>query len=397
MKIIKQNYFKITLLLTSIIIFSNCNLFEKNKENVENQIQEEITEPEVVDVSYNKDLTDIALFIAGITPDSTSNLFKLSQTTEFQTYSKRINEKWDSFFNEVDTKIKPWKDKEIGNLAEKHKTLFYPFSGPDFINAEIFFPDFENYILFGLEPPGSVPKPLEIANNQLSNYFKMYEQSIIHIIQLSFFRTLSMENDLSSMEVDGTTPVLMIFLARSGKKIIDIKPFKFAENGDLDYDTVFNNFKGNNKFKNGIEISFRKENDPKVQKLIYFSVNISDDYLAKNTDVTNYLSKIDTSSAVYLKSASYLLHESYFSKIRNTILDKADFIFQDDSGLPYRFLNNENWDVKLYGVYDKPISLFSNSYQKDLFEAYQQSKSQELNFKRGYARKSNLLISRKKV
>jgi hypothetical protein len=38
-------------------------------------------------------------------------------------------------------------------------TVFYPFSGPDILNALAFFPDGTEYIMFGLESPGRIPDP----------------------------------------------------------------------------------------------------------------------------------------------------------------------------------------------------------------------------------------------
>ena len=52
-----------------------------------------------------------------------------------------------------------------------------------------------------------------------------------------------------------------------------------------------------------------------------------------------------------IKSASYLLHDAQFSKTRAMVLDSADVLVQDDTGIPYRFINQSPWQVKLYGKY----------------------------------------------
>ena len=56
-----------------------------------------------------------------------------------------------------------------------------------------------------------------------------------------------------------------------------------------------------------------------------------------------------------IKSASYLLHDNQFSKTRALLLESADVVVQDDTGIPYRFLSQAPWQVKLYGQYHKPI------------------------------------------
>ena len=43
---------------------------------------------------------------------------------------------------------------------------------------------------------------------------------------------------------------------------------------------------------------------------------------------------------------------------------------QDDTGIPYRFISQNPWQVKLYGRYHRPIRPMSYGYQKDLETAY---------------------------
>ena len=52
------------------------------------------------------------------------------------------------------SKIREFSEKY---LTEKHDTVLYMFSGPDFLYATSFFPNASTYILAGLEPVGSVP------------------------------------------------------------------------------------------------------------------------------------------------------------------------------------------------------------------------------------------------
>ncbi len=382
-------------IMSLLIISTSCNRCSQKAKHTDDTATTE--DPVIQDVSYNQQITDIAMFIAGLQVDTSSELFELSQTTQWQQFKQRMDEKWDMFYNDVDSNITPWIEKEMRLVNQQYNTLFYPFSGPDFINADVFFPDMEEYIFFGLEPPGSLPNPLSVPETELNDYFKMYEQSIYHIIYLSFFRTHSMKVDLSSREVDGAAPVLLIFMARAGKKIISIKPFKFGDNGSLEYDSLFNNFAPNQKFQKGVEILFRNENDPKVQKLVYFSIDISDGYLSRNENVVAYLEGIDPNCAVYIKSASYLLHDPFFETIKQLILDKGNFILQDDSGMPYKYFNKDEWQVNIYGEYERPIPIFSRYFQQDMLDEYKKQQPEPLKFRRGYAKKSNLQIAVKKI
>ena len=67
-----------------------------------------------------------------------------------------------------------------------------------------------------------------------------------------------------------------------------------------------------------------------------------------------------------VKSASYLMHNTYFSIVRNAVLSKSKAFFQDDSGIAYRYIDKTKWNVQLYGVYNGPIKMFANRFEKDL-------------------------------
>ena len=94
------------------------------------------------------------------------------------------------------------------------------------------------------------------------------------------------------------------------------------------------------------------------------------------------------------------MYKSYFSKIKNTILQVSDFLLQDDSGMPVYNFPEEKWDLKFYGNYERPIPLFYNWYQKDLYKIYKSDTTiKPLSFGIGYyiySHRSNLMIARKK-
>ncbi|MEA4886125.1 MAG: hypothetical protein VB063_05510, partial [Bacteroides graminisolvens] len=113
--------------------------------------------------------------------------------------------------------------------------------------------------------------------------------------------------------------------------------------------------------------------------------------------LTAYVNQFDAGTTVtFIKSASYLMHMTYFSGIREGILNHTSAVLQDDSGIPLPFYDTEKWDVTLYGTFEKPISMFGKYVQPELREAYEQADPKPLNFRIGYARQSNLQIARKK-
>ena len=73
---------------------------------------------------------------------------------------------------------------------------------------------------------------------------------------------------------------------------------------------------------------------------------------------------------MYLKAASYLLHEAYFSRIRSFLLNQAASVLQDDSGIPFRFFRAGDWRLWLFGTYSGTLDIFAKHYQSDLQAAF---------------------------
>ncbi len=335
----------------------------------------------------SKQLTDLANFIAGLPVDSSSNMYKFSLSPAWRTYNEESTLAWEKFKN-LSNKIINWRDKELPSSKQKIETLFYPFGGPDYLFANLYFPNARNYILFGLENPGSVPQ-IDFSNkDSLSYILNLYKKALEDVIQLGFFKTVDMKTDLKNKAIDGTAPIIILFLARSGKQIIDVNPMNINDNGQIVPVT------GTKKYC-GIQIDFRNPGDTGLCHVYYFSTNLADPSLSANKPVFSYLKNLDPKSISMLKSASYLMHKSYFSIIRNTVLNKSIMILQDDSGISYKFFDHSIWDITLFGSYTKPVPMFINHYEADLFEAYK-NVSNPIDFRYGYNTKSDILLAKKK-
>ena len=101
-------------------------------------------------------------------------------------------------------------------------TVFYMFSGPDFLYANQFFPNARTYILAGTEPIGPLPDVLRFAGPALDPVLQNLQKSLNSVLNFSFFITKDMKTDLEREELKGTLPIFYVFLARAGKTITDI-------------------------------------------------------------------------------------------------------------------------------------------------------------------------------
>jgi len=117
--------------------------------------------------------------------------------------------------------------------------------------------------------------------------------------------------------------------------------------------------------------------------LYYFSADLSDDGLKRNSAVLSFCNSLGPTNS-FLKADSYLLHQNCFTIARNYLLRVSASILQDDSGIPLRYCNPETWNLRFFGAYTGPINLFKNFYQPDLRQYYATSSPKPLPFGFGY-------------
>src|SRR4029077_20451136 len=127
-----------------------------------------------------------------------------------------------------------------------------------------------------------------------------------------------------------------------------------------------------------------KDQRQRADTLRYFALNLRDEALERKPGTTRYLQSLPP-GGILLKSASYLMHKKYFSTIRSIFLAHSNVVIEDDSGIPYHYFEPAAWDVRLFGVYDHPITLFKTGLQDDLKAAYDAHTGVEpLDFAIGY-------------
>jgi hypothetical protein len=335
-----------------------------------------------------------ASFLAGMNYGQNSCLSRLDSTINWKRYSSGL----DSLFTRADSlrlfKMKIWADSELIR-SDDRKIVFYPFSGPDFLNAHLFYPDAEQYIMIGLEPIGNLPELCSMPADSVKSYLNSLNYSMRDIFKRSYFITAKMDQDLRKTKVNGTVPLISLFIKRTGHQIESMQRVYVDSTGTL---KETDNFKNVKNAVLGVKINISSEDHKKLQSIFYFRTDISDKGFARTKGFKKYLASLPESNA-YLKAASYLMHSDDFKIIRNTIFDVSRTILQDDSGIAYKYFDKTKWDIRLYGKYFKPKDEFSYINEPDLDKAYKQPGVKPLSYSVGYNWRtdhSNLLYSVKK-
>ena len=340
---------------------------------------------------------DVALFLGGQQPSQRSNLTQLAQQPAWQAFAKDQDKSWANYRATHTTRMTKWAATELDSVHANSPTIFYPFSGPDFLNVFTMFPTSQTYVLMGLEPVGSVPARASLENPKL---FPAVKASLWSVLNFSFFRTNDMAVDLKSVELDGALPLMMLFAARTGNQITAIRPVQLNAAGQLVDAPTDTTRAANAKTVPGVEMKLRgPSGQPKT--VYYFSTDLSNHGLNVKPAPIEFVRHLGP-LITYVKSATYLMHKIYFSEVRRLVLRRSRYILQDDSGIAMKYFQKGAWQFNYYGTYRRPINLFAKHYQPELTAAYRDTlrKPKSLPFGTGYnwhQTDSNLLLAKRLV
>ena len=328
---------------------------------------------------------DAARYLAGMQSSAESPLTKFTRDAGWQQHARYFDAAWKKLDREQISKIRTWSAE---NLNERRGTLFYMFSGPDFLYANAFFPSASTYVLAGLEPVGRIPEITERSRQSLPGL----RASLNTALNLSFFITAHMRQQLQQGELSGTLPILYVFIARSENTIRDVTLVNLDKDGNV---TPTEQTRARQAV-DGVKIVFSRGDDA-PQTLYYFRTDLSDSGV-KNSGFLKFCEKLGIGDSL-LKSASYLLHRQSFSRTRQFIVEHSRSLVQDDSGIPLFAFKPDEWQLNLFGKYLGPIGTFPEHNQPKLRQLYQQGQPRKLDFGIGYRwrpNESNLLLAVKK-
>lgn len=370
------------------------------------QAKSSLQAPPITERNWN----DLARFLAGKQPQPNSTLATLENTPEAAEHRKFFAEKWQNKNQELYDKLLAFGQEEFPTEQAFTGNVLYPFSGPDIITALTVYPKASRYVLFGLEPEGDLPDISKLPVSEIGPNLQNIRHSLDAMVKQSFFMTNEMRIDFRRKALNGTTPVLLLFLALKDQEVLKVRRVRIDGTGRPVELTPQDDVKQTTEdtVVTGVAIDFRAENTSEVRTLYYFSADVSDvsldgqvkPWAFKNQTGFHRFILQQAPAQMYLKAASYLLHGKPFMTIRDLLMQSAVFVFQDDTGIPVRAFEKDpkaRWEVKLYGSYAGTLPQFKYAYQADLARRYATDTTirRNLGFRMGYNHQFNLQIARK--
>jgi len=320
--------------------------------------------------TQSSSINNIARLFAGMDGGGMSHI---RGSSAWGSHKLRMDRLWATHQNAHRAPLQSWAAEEIRDVQGAN-ALFYPFSGPDFLFASAICPGAETYVLVGLEPAEPLPHLESLSQAEIEGGLEGLHQSVSTIMTSSYFITTEMKSNLVATRFRGVLPIILAFMARTGYTVESVDTVRVDGSGNV----TLSGSSGNT----GLMIRCRNGfGSPK--RVFYFRQDLSNGGGAG--PLLAYVSRLGRAPA-FLKSASYLMHDSGFSNIRDYLLRHSSVIVQDPSGVPYQEFVRQAWDLWLYGNHRGTLSVFPHGQQPDLTAAYSSGRHpvKPLNFGIGY-------------
>ncbi len=269
---------------------------------------------------------------------------------------------WQFYQKNMGDPMKHWAHDQVH--ATGQGTIFYPFSGPDFVTVSQLYPSAERYVMVAMQMAGEPASMANMSATRVQNFQSKFLREWMKFSRLGFFRTDDLNEDLRDKYAQiGVTTILITFALYSGYDVTEVYPIA------LDPNT--NQFVKSEGPWKSVRLMLSKAGKPVT--LDYVSLNLSDSFLGQDEPMRNWLNR-ETHHPVLIKAASHLLQESYFSILRDQLVANATMVVQDETGLNYSYLSQIG-KVDLYGGFLYPHELFNRKKQESLALAYKESKT----------------------
>jgi hypothetical protein len=366
------------------IVFSllSCSSRSASDQPADTLALDSIPQPEPVPVKiiYKDTLLDnTARFFSGLPQLDSNNISALQADKYWTDFKGSMDQNWEKMQSQRLKPMEEWQSKVLGSYIDDSLKLFYPFSGPDFLHAETFYPHATQYIMAALEPVVPIPALEKISAEDRDMVLDTLGKSLRDLFGKSYFITNHMMKDFRS--INGVLPIFYFFIERTGNEMIS-QDFIGISQGGEEVVIPYSAYKTYNT--HGVKIVFRNRETQVMKTLYYFSTDISNKGLKKRPELVAFIGNSQPYNT-FVKSASYLMHHPEFTQIRDIVVNQSSSVFQDDTGVPFKNFNKtKSWDSHFYGEYVKPVKDFSwLEKQPDLDSAFAASK-EPLPFSLGY-------------
>ena len=304
----------------------------------------------------------------------------LAQSPRWAAFSKEVTANWARYSQKIADPMSQW---ALAELPVAPNTVFYPFSGPDFVTVHQLFPTAQRYVMVAMQ---NAERPLDLANlapDLIDPSLAVLTSAWQHFGENGFYVTSYLEKYLYSTRANiGASTFIVSFLTLQGFEIERVVPIQVAADGSLQ------ELSPDMPRWRSVRIQASKQGKSIV--VDYLKIDLSNPGLQAAPQNLALIATL-TKYPVLFKAASHLPQNVGFNMIANQVLADSPLIVQDETGLSYSTLIRAH-QVALFGKFVVAHHSFP-SYHVDLAKAFaQRDDTKPLNFRFGYFKDGNYAL-----
>lgn len=310
----------------------------------------------------------------------------IAQSPRWATFAQEVTANWALYSQKIADPMSHW---ALAELPVTPETVFYPFSGPDFVTVHQLFPTAQRYVMMAMQ---NAERPLDLANlapDLLEPSLGVLTSAWKHFGDHGFYVTEYLEKYLYSTRANiGASTFIVSFLSLQGFEIERVVPIQVAADGSLQ------ELSPDTPRWRSVRIQASKQGKPII--VDYLKIDLSNAGLQAAPQNLALIGTL-TKNPVLFKAASHLPQNVGFSVIANQVLERSPLVVQDETGLKYSNLI-QSYQVALFGKFVAAHHAFP-SYHVDLAKGFaQRDDIKPLNFRFGYFKDGNyaLMIATRK-
>lgn len=273
---------------------------------------------------------------------------------------KIADESWAVYQKDHGHPMIEWAKTEI--KFSGNGTVFYPFSGPDFVTVSQLYPDADRYVMVAMQAAGEPALLAPMSPDRAQHFQAKFLREWKRFAYNAFFITAELEADRFAKSTHiGITTILITFALYKGYDVAELYP--------IAYDSASGQFIKAAGPWNSVRLVLKKNG--KTVALDYVSLDLSDQNLLVKEPMRGWLSHM-TQHPMLIKAASHLLQDGNFIVLRDMIVKNAPMVVQDETGVDFAQLKKIG-KADLYGGFSLPFEQFSPHKQQSLAQAYRQA------------------------
>jgi len=332
---------------------------------------------------------ELARFLAGLPGEAPCGLLDAwRRSAAWMNYADAFARAYAVFQDRCADPFSRWAHS-VSRPAWRERSVFYPFSGPDFLFAQFLHPAAETYMLCGRERWTPLPSPPDVEDVAMLAVLTPLGEFVEPYLTGGFFVTQDMAAWLASHADFGIAHILLALASRQGFSVPSVRIVWVDHEGRLTANAGCH-------ATTGICIDLQRSG--RAVRVLYFQHDLRNGYFSPASPLAKFVAAAAPCLSL-CKCASYLPHEPEFSDFGRFMLGISSALVQDASGVPYRLLKDGDWDIALHGRYATPLRVFERYDQPDLSEAFDRAAAttKSLEFSVGYGRntqRAGLIVAR---